>query len=578
MNTQTYPGKGLSLSQLIFALNQELKIAVYSPSYVAKDYRCQRSADFDYSFTLDEVSQLDRDTSVALANVREWRNSFIPVNCIPLDVLSLIPTHLASQADRLRASFVCRHWRRTFLHRADLWSEVFLSKGKSYVNTLLERAKGFSLDVIIDTPASEDTLIPLSPYIKQIRCLDFVHARWSDVSWFNPGLFSLLHTLTINIVEEGDIGSFDNTLSSPPLFSNAVNLQVFHFHPKAEWSPFLSDFVFPNLVSFDFSAAPTGGFHASQLLDFLESSPALQTVHVEITARISLDDVPQGRIVVLPNVEKFGLLVTHGKHGYKIAAHISCPSASYTMLTHKKVIGGMTSEEMLPAPAVWAAIVRQYTKCPVEEVTLEMGDPKIECKLSFLSPDGTVIELGLKVILNEENEDVLSYSSVVMHAVASIQATRAIRLHPQVANIKRLRIRNSIRSLCLPHFSHAANEVGRLFKSLGPLEELTFYNCDLRPYLHPFLNQSGEYIEEPIVFPPIKELTISQPIFFSYEECLAIVELSKSRHALGIPFELMTIRKGSVPAEVEERLISWVGSVEYCDDELHDTDDYQGPL
>jgi len=38
MDTCTYPGKGLSLSQLVFALNEELKHAAYSPLYVAKDH------------------------------------------------------------------------------------------------------------------------------------------------------------------------------------------------------------------------------------------------------------------------------------------------------------------------------------------------------------------------------------------------------------------------------------------------------------------------------------------------------------------------------------------------------------
>ena len=35
MSVHSDPGKDLSLSQLIFALNEELKRAAYSPSYVA---------------------------------------------------------------------------------------------------------------------------------------------------------------------------------------------------------------------------------------------------------------------------------------------------------------------------------------------------------------------------------------------------------------------------------------------------------------------------------------------------------------------------------------------------------------
>ena len=134
---------GLSLSQLIFALNQELKRTAYSPSYVTElATSCEQRADLLYRFTLDEVSQLDRDNSTAVATIREWRNSFIRANRVLLDILSLIPTHLSSHKDRLRASFVCRHWRRTFLQRAELWSELFLSKGDAHVKTFLERAKG----------------------------------------------------------------------------------------------------------------------------------------------------------------------------------------------------------------------------------------------------------------------------------------------------------------------------------------------------------------------------------------------------------------------------------------------------
>ena len=116
MDQYTHPGKGLSLSQLAFALNQELKHAAYSPSYVAKYHRqlarealsddTQQHADFLYSFTFDDVSQLDGDVSAALANIREWRNSFIHINRIPSDVLSLIPTHLHDQTDRFNASYL----------------------------------------------------------------------------------------------------------------------------------------------------------------------------------------------------------------------------------------------------------------------------------------------------------------------------------------------------------------------------------------------------------------------------------------------------------------------------------------
>ena len=66
-------------------------------------------------FALDEVSKLAQGTSAAPATIREWINSFTHINRVPFDILALIPTYLPSQMDRLRATFVCRRWRKTFL-------------------------------------------------------------------------------------------------------------------------------------------------------------------------------------------------------------------------------------------------------------------------------------------------------------------------------------------------------------------------------------------------------------------------------------------------------------------------------
>ena len=120
-----------------------------------------RHADFFYSFTFDDISQLDRDISTALATRCEWRSSFIHINHIPLDVLSLIPTHLYLQRDCFHTSFVCCHWRGTFLQHAILWSQLYLRKGEAYMRTLLERVKGSALDIITSstTPPSAITLL-----------------------------------------------------------------------------------------------------------------------------------------------------------------------------------------------------------------------------------------------------------------------------------------------------------------------------------------------------------------------------------------------------------------------------------
>ena len=96
------------------------------------------------------------------------------------------------------------------------------------------------------------------------------------------------------------------------------------------------------------------------------------------------------------------------------------------------------------------------------------------------------------------------------------------------------------------------------------------YGCDLHSYLTPFLNRSsGNGLEQPFVFSTVKELTISHPITpHNREECaMAIAELAKLQHAVGIPFERVTVCMERLPRSMAEMLRPWVGVVD-CYEEL----------
>jgi hypothetical protein len=522
------------------------------------------------SFTLDEVSRFDRDTESALATVREWKNSFVRINRIPVEILSLIPTYLSSHRDLLRACCVCRHWRRTFLHCAELWSQLFLSEGEAYIKTFLERVKGSALDITVGLPMiPANTMTLLSSYTKQIKCLGFITSHWDDVLVFTEVHLPLLHTLKMIYTEEGRVGNHDTTIPLPRLFAHAVNVKVFHLEFGSWLTPPFGHYIFPNLVSFNLSMRIWDGvFRALDLLDFLESSPMLRTVDMEVDAVISLERIPRGRVVVLPSVETFNLTVNHGGPGWKIAAHVSCPSARSASFLHKKAIGHAIPEEIFPASVSWNAIARQYTRSPAEEITLKIRtSPTIACKLTFRSADATIIQLCFKVA--DEDKHRVALPSIEMHNEVFTQATRTIRSHPQLSSVKRLHIRHSFGSVNSTDTSHIADEARQLFKSLAPLDELTIHHCNLQPYFDSFLLERR--FEEPIVFPPIKELTISYPLWASDEQCTAmVVGLAKSQHARGMPLQRVTIRRVRMFAGMEEGLKPWVGSVE------HRTDPGQG--
>ena len=100
------------------------------------------------------------------------------------------------------------------------------------------------------------------------------------------------------------------------------------------------------------------------------------------------------------------------------------------------------------------------------------------------------------------------------------------------------------------------------------LWDLTFYCCDARLYLTPFLGYPDlRNVQELAVFPSIEEFTISHPQCAPRETCAtAIVGLCESQHALGIPFERVTVHMDNPPAEMVEKLRLWVCTV-HCYDE-----------
>ena len=529
------------------------------------------STDILYSVTCDQVSQLDHDTSAALATIREWKNSLAPVNHLPLDILSLIPTHLVFQEDRFRASFVCRHWRRTFLQRADLWTELLLSKGEDYTKTILERTKGSALIARAGHAGcrrlSAGTMTLLSSHTQRIRCLSFVHHGWVHIKKFaDVSGFPLLDSLTIKTLDSDG----PRVLGSTRLFSTAVDLKKFRL---LSVSPPLNHFVFPNLVEFHLSVEPWEDLHALRLLDFLEASPLLQKVRIIVTD-ISFEGVPQGRVIVLPNAEHFELSMADGEPGYRLATHMSCPSARYVLFEH----GGNTDELMVglfPPPDLWNAIIHQYARSPAEEISVEFQPHSTStCTLTLQSPDASVIKLRFRFV-DGDGEEIRQFPDEVMNCVF-VQATRAVRNHPQLPSVKRLRICYSTSVLGFHELSCVTDGVVQLLRSMGPLDELTIHNTDLRPYLYPFIDsvRGNTQAKDLAIFPPIKQLTISHPGYQSAVECTtAIAGLAGSQFASGIPFERVVVRGKVEPTGMEEMIRPWVGSVEYCYEEPCDTED-----
>ena len=424
------------------------------------------------------------------------------------------------------------------------------------MKTLLERAKGTPLTIVASRTDSVCTVSLLPPHTIQIANLEFTKNCWRDIQRFsviNSGPLPLLRTLNMNVVwrswDEFDMGT---SLSHSP-FSEAKGLKEFRLHSQA--SPFLSHFVFPNLTSFDLSATLVEEFRGSELLDFLEASPMLQVVRVKIVATLSLEGVARERVVVLQHVGSLCLTARDGGPGYELATHISCPSVKNTSITYMsgEEGGNVAPLDLFPTLDSFNAIIRQYTRSPIEEIGLERtNDPTshkfITYSLTLLSADTTVINFHFKIIEFDGRADSLN-CDVFSKACKTIQDL------PLLANVKHLYI-HGLPNTKIESTAQIAHEFGGLLKSLGPLEELTICRCDMRSF---FLH----YPEIIVGYPPIRVLTLSDPENTLKEDVAGrLVGLAKAQHRLGVPFERVTVHSPLPLADVGEMLSQWVGVVD----------------
>ena len=433
---------------------------------------------------------------------------------------------------------------------------------------LLERAKGSPLDIRSACLDRADVLALLSPHAQRFRSLDFVFNYWPNIQRFSEatsGPLPLLRTLKIDMVD---------TMNPPslPLFSGAVNLKNFSLH--SEGIPFLNHFTFPNLTTFEFSAVGEE-FSISQLLNFLEALPTLQTARIKIGPEVLRGDAPPERVVVLPNVEIFS--VTEGKPGYRITPHISCPSAKRMALVREQGVEALMPEEIFPS---WNTIGPQHMASTIDGVALGITTTENELvsfSLSFLSPGLVTLGLGYRIIAEEQYGDEPAFSSGWRYTNVFEHALEAIRTHPLLNNIKRLRIWDRHRFANPRQLTSIAKEATPgLFKFMGPLEELVLDINDLQIFLSPFLDLPESQVStEQSTFPSIRVLIIAeQPEDPFDEECMAaIVGFVWSQYTRGVPFERVVFHMKSPPVGMAERLEPWVGAVNFSEETI--SADYQ---
>ena len=498
------------------------------------------------------------------AALRERRNLLVPINNLPVDILLLIPTHLTSLSDRLRVTFVCRHWRTHFLQYPPLWSELCLVAGRDQhlVTTHLERVKGYPLDVTLDyCHQLRPDLTSLLPFAQQIKDLFADSTDWDDIEELSASISGLLPFLRTLAIEDVSLDNIPHPPPAPvPFFGGATNLKEFSL---TVWdSPPLWSFNFPNLTTFNLRTwARSETYPVSCLLGFLEASPSLQQIDISVGSGTFWEDIPPDRVLVLPCVELFSLCATTGGFGCEILTHISCPAVKSAKFKRLGGTGDTIPEDIHPPSQPLSTLIRQYSSGTVEEVIIEPTmdeDLNINCSLGFRSPGGATLQL---IYVQYPAGDPDNIGIILDKCFSQISGT--MKNLPLTSSARNLCIRSGgfpINSLVL-----TTNNIGKLLGVMGPLEGLTLSGCNLRPYL-------GTFVDTPLLpdtvpagpLPAIKELTIVNPArsFRNDERSAAgIVKLARLQSLRGIPFGRMIFHT-EVPFHVVEELLLSVSEVE----------------
>jgi hypothetical protein len=86
-------------------------------------------------------------------------NELSPINCLPPEVLSAIPTYWSadSQGDLIRATHVCRYWRTTLTASPSLWNDI-KSGNEARMRACIHRSQSYPLSVEIKHPGQEGVL------------------------------------------------------------------------------------------------------------------------------------------------------------------------------------------------------------------------------------------------------------------------------------------------------------------------------------------------------------------------------------------------------------------------------------
>jgi hypothetical protein len=218
------------------------------------------------------------------------RNTCVPVNKLPPEVLSRALEYRTSERDLIAATQVCQHWRSALVSTPSLWNCFQFRSSPDHDRTLvyLERSKSAPIDIQIITTELPDLEVfrYLAPNIARTRSL-YIRAghdiRHTLLHLCDPA--PSLQRLEIHALG-GVLSLPDNFLAQQAPSLHSINLTF----TRPAFDHF---FPLPNLTEFNM-CIPWGAepFRLGALLQFFSGSPLLHRICIRISSQTIQDISP----------------------------------------------------------------------------------------------------------------------------------------------------------------------------------------------------------------------------------------------------------------------------------------------
>ena len=451
-----------------------------------------------------QADSLIQDAMEVLRSARSVKNSLVPINQIPPEVISLVPDYNCghrADKDLIALTHVCRSWRDTFTSRSSLWTRLCF-KDINKTCTYIQRSQYSPLEFRLGDDVIDGAFSSAVPHIRRLKSLTINGKEALRVlKHFRCHVPPLLEKLDIYVDQNrwrlnsapfnGDLPSLQELrlcgATTNCHWKNLANLRIVRLRS-----------VFPPHT-------------LTHLLDFFESAPLLHTVSLEGSIEGS-PVTPPDRMVSLCHLK---VLTIRGKPQHSILLnrlHIPV-GASLTSQSE-------TYSEEFPYPDYFPE--RSPNLENLSRITaINLFFSRYDVRVRLSGPSGS-----LCILVHWWDLSSLPFP-------ARPQVFRF--LAPTIPTIERLAVSS------YPPTNPMEGERCPIFQTLSSanhLRTLTLAQCDCRPFtraLDPEENPS-----DPLLCPTMEELVLYAeflPPFYVDD----LIKMAKNRASRGVKLPSITI-------------------------------------